>query len=77
MPKDQRNSQGDYELTPSTDDRFWSKMSFDKRPVSNVKVLENTVKIAEIDGRVDLHIEVTGQQGGGVTLELCFSEEIA
>lgn len=74
LPKKHRNKDGDYELTPSIDDRFWSKMSFDKRPVSNVKTLESQVTVTKDQGKVTLDFEVSGQEGVAVTIHLCFSE---
>ena len=43
MEKNRRNPRGDYKLSLSTDGRFWNKMDFQNRPVSNVKTLETTV----------------------------------
>ncbi|UCS92051.1 hypothetical protein KZP23_15155 [Echinicola marina] len=74
LPKEERNKEGDYAHTPSTNDRFWSKMAFDKRPVSNVKTLESTVTIEENAGKVDVHFDVGGLEGVTVTIELCFDE---
>ncbi|WP_257666853.1 hypothetical protein [Parapedobacter tibetensis] len=74
LPADERNPEGDYALTPSTDNRFWSKMAFDKRPVSNVKTLESTVQILEEGGNVTLDITVEGQEQVAVTIELCFEK---
>jgi hypothetical protein len=74
LPKNLRNAKGDYTLSPSIDDRFWNKMSFDKRPVSNVKKLVTTVTLAEKNGRCELNFLVTGMQGVAVVIELCFKE---
>lgn len=74
LPQSLRNEAGDYELSPSVDGRFWSKMSFGDRPVSNVKTLESKITIQENRGEVDLIIEVTGLEGVPVTVELCFEE---
>lgn len=74
LSKKYRNKDGDYELTPSTDGRFWSKMSFDKRPVSNVKTLESRVTVTEDHGKVILDFDVKGQEGVAVTIHLCFEE---
>jgi hypothetical protein len=74
LPKNLRNAKGDYTLSPSIDDRFWNKMAFDKRPVSNVKKLETTVTLAENNGRNELNFMVTGMAGINVTIELCFKE---
>lgn len=74
LSPEQRNPEGDYALTPSTDSRFWSKMAFEDRPVSNVKTLETKVFVTENRGRVELDFRVTGQEGVPVTIELCFKE---
>jgi hypothetical protein len=74
LPKDKRNSSGDYKLTPSIDDRFWNKMDFKNRPLSNIKTLDTTITFTENNGVVDLDIEVKGLQGLPVTVELCFTE---
>lgn len=74
LPDSLRNASGDYELSPSVDGRFWSKMAFSNRPVSNVKVLESTVTMTEDDGTVILEIAVTGLEGVQVTLEMNFDE---
>ncbi|MCH7412327.1 hypothetical protein MM213_02430 [Belliella sp. R4-6] len=74
LPQDLLNSEGDYELSASVDGRFWSKMSFADRPISNVKTLESKITIDENNGQADLLIEVSGLEGVPVTLELCFSE---
>lgn len=70
-----RRTDGDYALTPSTDDRFWSKMDFEKRPVSNVKTLDSKVTFYERDGEATLEFEVTGLEGVAVTIHLCFDED--
>lgn len=74
LPVKLRKASGDYALTPSTDDRFWSKMAFDKRPQSNVKTLESRVQMREKNGDVTLDFSVTGQEGVEVTIHLCFDE---
>lgn len=74
LPEELRNNEGDYELTPSVDGRFWSKMSFDQRPVSNVKTLNSKITIREDKGKVTLGFEVNGLEGVEVTIELCFDE---
>lgn len=72
LPQSERNPEGDYPLTPSSDNRFYSKMDFDKRPVSNVKTLDNTVNIQYLGEEVQLDFRVIGQEGVPVTIELCF-----
>lgn len=74
LPKNLRNAKGDYQLSPSTDGRFWNKMAFEKRPVSNVKTLETTITVTDADDRTSLHFLITGMPGVAVTLELCFNE---
>ena len=72
LPEELRNKEGDYKLTPSIDGRFWSKMAFDQRPVSNVKSLESKLSITEENGKVTLDFEIDGLEGVEVTIELCF-----
>lgn len=74
LPKNLRNSKGDYKLTPSTDGRFWNKMDFENRPVSNVKNQNTHISFTETNGAVELNIEVKGLVGVPVTIELCFAE---
>jgi hypothetical protein len=74
LPKDKRNSKGDYKLSPSIDDRFWNKMDFKNRPVSNVKTLETTISFIETNGRVELNFKIEGLKDVPVTIELCFLE---
>lgn len=74
LPKNFRNAMGDYKLSPSIDDRFWNKMDFKNRPVSNVKSLETTVTLLENNGSNELTFQVTGPACVSVTIELCFKE---
>jgi hypothetical protein len=74
LPKDKRKANGDYKLSPSIDDRFWNKMDFSSRPVSNIKKLETIIRLTEIKGTVELEIEVKGMKDVPVTIELCFKE---
>ncbi len=74
LSEELRNKEGDYTLTPSIDGRFWSKMAFDQRPVSNVKSLESKISIREDNGKVQLLFEVDGLEGVEVTIEMCFDE---
>lgn len=74
MPKEKRKANGDYKLSPSIDDRFWNKMDFSNRPVSNVKKLETIIRLTETKGEVELEFELKGMKGVPVTLELCFKE---
>lgn len=74
MPKEKRKVNGDYKLSPSIDDRFWNKMDFSNRRVSNVKKLETIIRLTETKGEVELEFELKGMKGVPVTLELCFKE---
>ena len=74
LPKNLRNAKGDYKLSPSIDGRFWNKMDFSNRPVSNVKTLDTTVSLLETNGANELTFRVIGPVGIQVTVELCFKE---
>ncbi|TAH03626.1 MAG: hypothetical protein EAZ16_07280 [Sphingobacteriales bacterium] len=74
LAKDKRRKDGDYSLTPSIDNRFWNKMDFSKRPVSNVKTLETTITLTAAAGKAQITIEVTGMDNVAITIELCFKE---
>jgi hypothetical protein len=71
LPKNERNSQGSYSLTPA-EDRFWSKMNFPKRRMSNIKILEQKVIITEKGSVFELEFDVTGSHDVPVTIELSF-----
>jgi hypothetical protein len=73
LPAKLRNKSGDYRLTPSTDDRFWSKMDFGNRPVS-LKTLEITVSLMEENERNNIMFNIEGAGKVPVTIELCFRE---
>jgi hypothetical protein len=75
LPDNFKNSKGDYKLSPSTDGRFWNKMDFSKRPVSNVKTLNTTVTFLENANSNELHFNIDGMAGVAVTIELCFLED--
>lgn len=75
LPRNLRNSKGDYKLSPSIDDRFWNKMDFSDRPVSNVKTLDTTITLTEKNGVSELNFQVDGLAGIPVTIELCFDEK--
>jgi hypothetical protein len=74
LPLNKRKPNGDYKLSPSIDDRFWNKMDFSNRPVSNVKKLETKITFSENGTTNELNIEVQGLVGVPVTLEFCFKE---
>ncbi len=74
LHKNLRNNKGDYKLVPSTDGRFWNKMDFENRPVSNVKTQDTSISFVETNGAIELNIAVKGLTGVPVTIELCFAE---
>jgi hypothetical protein len=67
----ERNARGDYPLTPA-EDRFWSKLNFPKRRMSEVKHLEQRVTITEKAGVFELAFDVAGHNDVAVTVELGF-----
>jgi hypothetical protein len=73
LPAEFRNPRGDYKLSPSIDDRFWSKMDFEHRPVT-IKMLETTITLTENNGSNELTFKTTGSDNVAVTIELCFRE---
>ena len=73
LPKHLRKKDGDYTLSPSIDDRFWNKMDFKNRPVSNVKTLTTVLTLHEKDGLNELIFDIDGPKGVLVTIELCFN----
>lgn len=72
LPKSERNPRGDYALTPARDDRFWSKMNFPRRPMSNMQTLDQKVVVTENRGVFELHFDVSGHDGVPVAIELAF-----
>ncbi len=70
LPKDKRNARGDYKLTPVKDSRYWSKMDFPDRAMSNVQALDQKISVREIDGKFELAFDVTGPPRVPVTLEV-------
>jgi hypothetical protein len=74
LPENLRKEDGDYKLSQSIDGRFWNKMSFEERPVSNLKTLKTNVLLNENNGTCELQFDVTGLVGVPVTIELCFNE---
>ena len=72
LPKQFRNQNGNYPLTPAKDGRFWSKLDFPHRAVSNVQVLDQKVTVVENQGVFELHFEITGHDRVPYTVELAF-----
>lgn len=75
LPDAYKKADGDYELSQSVDGRFWNKMDFKHRPVSNVQTLNSSVEYEERDNKQLLHFEVDGPEGVRVVIELCFDEK--
>ncbi len=72
LPRDKRNARGDYKLTPVKDGRYWSKMDFPDRSMSNMQTLEQKVTVHENAGKFELDFEINGVQGVRVAIELAF-----
>lgn len=70
-----RNSEGDYQLGQSPDRRYWSKMDFGNRELSNVQRLETAIELFEHDGEVQMMVTVSGVSDVDVTLDFCFNSE--
>ncbi|MCA0363394.1 MAG: hypothetical protein LCH67_05075 [Bacteroidetes bacterium] len=74
LPEKYLKADGDYELSPSTDGRFWNKMDFQNRPQSNVQRLNADINYEEKSGKHLLNIRINAQQGVKVVIEMCFDE---
>jgi hypothetical protein len=74
LPKNLRNSRGDYPLTPAGN-RFWSKMNFPQRPKSNIQTLEQKVTVTEDAGAFELAFDIGGHDRVPVTIELSFRHD--
>ena len=74
LPKHLRNPQGDYPLT-SAGNRFWSKMNFPQRPMSNIQTLEQRVTVTERSGAFELAFEVGGHDRVPVAIEFTFRRD--
>ena len=74
LPKQLRNPRGDYPLT-SAGNRFWSKMNFPERPMSNIQTLEQKVTVTESAGAFELAFNVGGHDRVPVTIELAFRRD--
>jgi hypothetical protein len=71
LPRQFRNPQGDYPLTPA-DHRFWSKLNFPERPRSNIQILDQRVHVSENAGSFDLAFDVQGHDRVQILIELTF-----
>jgi hypothetical protein len=72
LPKKFRNPKGDYRLTPARDYRFWSKLDFPNRPMSNIQTLDQKVTVVEKQGAFELHFDITGHDRVPFVVELAF-----
>jgi hypothetical protein len=72
LPKEYRHPNGDYPLTPARDGRFWSKLDFPHRRMSNVQVLDQKVTLVERQRDFELHIEIAGHNRVPYAVELAF-----
>ncbi|MDZ7896432.1 MAG: hypothetical protein U5N85_00165 [Arcicella sp.] len=74
LPDNFKNKEGDYELSQSTDGRFWNKMDFKNRPQSNVSTLVYDVVFEDKVSHKELVFEVGGTDGVPVVIEMCFEK---
>ena len=72
LPARYRNGKGDYALTPARDFRFWSKLDFPHRPMSNIQTLDQKITIAETTGAFELRFDISGHDRVSFTIELAF-----
>ena len=72
LPPEKRNPRGDYQLTPAKDCRFWSKMDFPNRPMSNIQRLEQRISIVEDSGKFEISFDIFGHDRVPVAIELTF-----
>ncbi len=72
LPKNFRNPRGDYALTPARDFRFWSKLDFPHRQMSNIQTLDQKVTVIENHAAFELHFDITGHDRVPFLVELAF-----
>jgi hypothetical protein len=72
LPPRLRNARGDYRLTAASDARFWSKLDFPNRPISNVQTLDQKVEIVEERGAFELRFDISGAERVPFVIELAF-----
>jgi hypothetical protein len=72
LPKERRNPRGDYVLTPAKDGRFWSKLDFPHRQMSQIQTLDQKVTVVEKQGLFELHFDISGHDRVPYTIELAF-----
>ena len=72
LPKEFRNPKGDYALTPARDQRFWSKLDFPHRRMTNIQTLDQKVTVAETQGGFELQFDITGADRVPFVVEMAF-----
>lgn len=72
LSADKINPDGEYEFSQSTDKRFWSKMDFNSREISNIQTLNTYIEVYENNGDFNFDIRVDGAEQVEIVLELCF-----
>ncbi len=72
LPKNLRNARGDYALTPAKDGRFWSKLDFPRRRMTNIQTLDQKVTVVEKQGVFELHFDIGGHDRVPYLVELAF-----
>ena len=74
LPREFRNPRGEYALTPVKDFRFWSKLDFPNRRMSNIQSLDQKITAVENQGGFELHFEITGHEHVPVAIEFAFRQ---
>lgn len=74
LPNNKKRKDANYQLSESIDRRFWNKMDFKSRPVSQVKTIETTIMIQEAQKGFEIYFETVGTEGVDISIELCFKE---
>ena len=72
LPKGLRNPRGDYALTAAKDFRFWSKLDFPRRRMSNIQMLDQKITVTESQGAFELRFDITGHDHVPVAIEFAF-----
>jgi hypothetical protein len=74
LPEAFKKGNGDYELRQSVDGRFWNKMDFENRQISNLSTLTYRVSFEEHNEHNELIFDVKGPEGVPVIIEMCFEK---
>jgi hypothetical protein len=72
LPKHLRKRSGEYALTPAKDGRFWSKLDFTHRQMSNIQVLDQKVTVVDKGRSFELQIDIDGHDRVPYVVELAF-----